>query len=309
MIDVSNLPSVASAGLLCSLNISVWEGRKKDKGIEEEVAASKGARSRRATSVYKTLFVDCPALEAIKSLRGEARQYLNKYSMPWDHNGTVLVPARVFIEEMEAGMAKMERRFNTLVDILINVWGLEISKQAFERGAMFNRDEYPLAEEVRDKFGFTFNVRPVPLAGDFRVDMGNEALKRVQEMCEADTQQCVQRALAATWERVQTQVNWVRDRMDALLTYNPDAPDETDEEGKVIKKRRPKVYDSMLETGVELCGILRDLNVTNDPKLEEARQMLESALIRVDTDSLKESTELQSSLKKAMQDIADKFDF
>ena len=53
--------------------------------------------------------------------------------------------------------------------------------------------------------------------------------------------------------------------------------------------------------------MLRDLNVTNDPRLEQARQDLEAALTRVDLDSLKESTELQRATKTAMQDILDKF--
>jgi len=58
-----------------------------------------------------------------------------------------------------------------------------------------------------------------------------------------------------------------------------------------------------------LCGMLRDFNITNDPALEEARKMLESALVRVDIDSLKESTEMQSATRTAMKSIMDKFAF
>ena len=76
----------------------------------------------------------------------------------------------------------------------------------------------------------------------------------------------------------------VHERMSAVLDHDPDATEETqetDDQGNVTKveikkKRRPKLYDSMLEQGIELCGLLRDLNVTNDPALEEARRMLES---------------------------------
>ena len=63
----------------------------------------------------------------------------------------------------------------------------------------------------------------------------------------------------------------------------------------------------MLEQGLSLTGLLKDLNVTNDPRLEEARQQLESVLSRIDMDSLRESTELQSSTKTAMDEILDKF--
>ena len=302
-IDIGKLPSIASSNLLCSLNISVWEGRKKDKTIEEEIAHDKGARSRRAASVYKNLFVDAPALEAIKSLRGEARIYINKYTQPWNDNGERLLPCQTYYEEVQAGMEKYAKRFDQLVNVLAANWNTEISKQAFERGAMFNRDEYPSVEEIKDKFQFNFTIRPVPLAGDFRVDVGNEALQKLQELYAAETERCVQRAMTDAWQRVKEQVEWVRERMDAVLQHE----EGTDEDGK--KKRRPKLYESMLDTGMELCEILKSLNVTNDPALEEARHMLEKALVHTDIDSLKESKEVQTKLKSAMDEIADKFDW
>jgi hypothetical protein len=123
--------------------------------------------------------------------------------------------------------------------------------------------------------------------------------------------------MSDAWSRVKEQVEWVRDRMDAVLQHDPDAVDEVptyDADGKVIKvdikkKRRPKLHGSMLDNGLELCGLLRDLNITNDPELEEARRMLESTLVRVDIDSLKESTEVQKTTRNAMNDILNKFNF
>jgi hypothetical protein len=118
------------------------------------------------------------------------------------------------------------------------------------------------------------------------------------------------------WARVKEKVEHIRDRMDAVMSHDPDATEETktvDDDGNelivVKKKRRPKLHDSMLDTGLELCGLMSDLNVTNDPQLEEARKMLEKALVHVDMDSLKESPEMQQSTRQAMQDILDKFSF
>jgi hypothetical protein len=149
------------------------------------------------------------------------------------------------------------------------------------------------------------------------VDIGAEALKELQERCEADTQARLSVAMSDAWTRVKDQVEWVRDRMDAVLGHNPDDVEEIptyDDAGTVIKvdikkKRRPKLHESMLDQGIELCSLMRDLNITNDPKLEEARKMLESALVRVDMDSLKESTEVQTATRNAMNDILSKFNF
>jgi hypothetical protein len=313
--NLDNLPGVATAAMLGSLNVSVWEGRKKDKGIEQEIADNKGARSKRATSVHKHLFVDCPPLEAIKSLRGEARIWFNKHTLEWNTPWR-LIPTAIYFEIMQEA-ANFESRFKRLVSDFEKVYSVEISKQAFERGSMFNRDEYPKVEEIAGKFHFAINLTPVPLAGDFRVDIGNEALKELQARCEADMQQRLKAATYDAWSRVKEQVEWVLDRMTAVLDHDPDAVEEIkeyDDAGNVIKldikkKRRPKLHDSMLDQGLETCGLLRDLNVTNDPDLEEARRMLEKALVHVDMKSLKESPELQTTTKNAMQAIKNKFAF
>jgi hypothetical protein len=309
-----SITSITAAAMLGSINISVWEARKQDRKTAEEVAVSKGARSKRAATVHKHLFSECPALEAIKSLRGEVRQWFNTVTPPWDDNGWRIVTVAQYLD-ITAQASKYEQRFNALVRTFLATYSTEISKQAFEMGALFDRSEYPHEDEVAAKFRFSYAIQPLPASGDFRVDIGNEAKNQLIEQYERQITERVSRAVADAWERVKTQVEWVRERMDAVLAYDPDAVEEvktTDDDGAVVsveikKKRRPKLYDSMLEQGLALTDLLKDLNVTNDPRLEEARRDLEAALSRVDIDSLRESPELQRSTQAAMQDILDKF--
>lgn len=311
-----NVITIASAAMIGNLNISSWEARIQDKATKEEVLATKGARSKRAASVSKHLFSECPALDAIKALRGEAYLWFRKETMPWDDNGGRLITTRRYLQTMDQA-AKYEQRFNALVNAFLGVYQTEISKQAFENGALFDRNEYPSEDEVRAKFRFALNVSPVPTSGDFRVDIGHEAAKQLAEQYERLAAERMSAALAEPWQRIKDQVLWVKERMEAVLAYDPDAVEEqpvTDPDGKVIdvkitKKRRPKLYDSMLENGLELCKTLSDFNITNDPRLEEARRELETALTRIDMDSLKESPELQRATKSAMQDILDRFAF
>lgn len=305
---------ITTAAMLGSLNISVWEARIQDKATRDEVLGSKGAKSKKAASVSKNLFSECPELEAIKSLRGEARIWFNSRTLPWDDNGNRLITTRQYLDIITKA-AEYESRFNALVRIFVGVLGTAISKQAFENGALFDRSEYPTEDEVKAKFRFGLSLSPLPSSGDFRVDIGHEAQRHLAEQYEKATTERVQAAVQDTWQRVKTQVEWVRERMEAVLGYDPDRVEEiktTDDTGTVVsveikKPRRPKLYDSMLEQGLELCKMLTDLNVTNDPRLEEARRDLERALTRVDMDSLRESPELQHATKRAMDDILDKF--
>jgi hypothetical protein len=316
MSNINDLPSIASAAMLGSLNISVWEARKKDKTTELEVQVSKGARSKRATSVHKHLFAESPALEAIKTLRGEARVWFNKVTLPWDDNGGRIVTTKQYFEVMNDA-ARFRQRFEDLVRIFVSIYPNEISKQAFEMGALFDRNEYSDVSEVAGKFAFKLNVVPMPMAGDFRIDIGTEALEELKQRCESDTQARLQQAMADAWGRIKTQVEWVRDRMDAALSHEEGAVEEEKEydgNGNVIKveikkKRRPKLHQSMIDNGLELCGLLRDLNVTNDPALEAARKELESVLVIVDIDSLRESPAMQAATKTKMDSILSKFNF
>lgn len=311
-----NVITIASAAMIGNLNISSWEARIQDKATKEEVLATKGARSKRAASVSKHLFSECPALDAIKALRGEAYLWFRRETMPWDDNGGRLITTKRYLQTMDQA-AKYEQRFNALVNAFLGVYQTEISKQAFENGALFDRSEYPSEDEVRAKFRFALNVSPVPTSGDFRVDIGHEAAKQLAEQYERLAAERMSAALAEPWQRIKDQVLWVKERMEAVLAYDPDAVEEQlvlDPDGKTIdikitKKRRPKLYDSMLENGLELCKTLSDFNITNDPRLEEARRELEAALTRVDMDSLKESPELQKATKTAMENILDKFAF
>ena len=309
-----NITSIAAAAMLGSINISVWEARKQDRRTAEELLNTKQARNKKAASVHKHLFSECPALEAIKSLRGEARQWFNTVTLPWDDNGRRIITTAQYLDITKQA-EKYQQRFDALVRAFVGTYSTEISKQAFEMGALFDRSEYPPAEEVAYKFRFSFTVEPMPLSGDFRVDIGNEAKAQLAAQYEKQLAERVSGAVADAWQRVKSQVEWVRERMDACIEYDPDAVEDVmtlDDAGEVVsveikKKRRPKLYDSMLEQGLSLTTLLRDLNVTNDPQLEQARRDLETALSRVDIGSLRESPELQQSTRTAMQDILDKF--
>ena len=306
--------SISSAAMLGSINISVWEARKQDRKTAEEVTQSKGARSKRAATVHKHLFSECPALEAIKSLRGEVRNWFNTQTLPWDDNGRRLITTAQYLNVMGQA-AKYQQRFEDLTRVFVNTYATEISKQAFEMGALFDRAEYPPESEVSAKFRFSFAIEPVPESGDFRVDIGAAAAADLKDQYEKATQLRVAGAMADAWDRIKTQVEWVQERMTAVLEHDPDAVEkieEKDDTGAVVsveikKKRRPKLYDSMLEQGLELTALLRDLNVTGDPRLEAARVALETALSRVDMDSLKESPELQKATRSAMQNILSEF--
>jgi hypothetical protein len=67
--------------------------------------------------------------------------------------------------------------------------------------------------------------------------------------------------------------------------------------------------DSLIENAQELCGLLSKLNVTSDPKLEEARRDLEQALLGVSAKDLRDSIMVRHDVHARVTDIIKKFDF
>jgi hypothetical protein len=89
-------------------------------------------------------------------------------------------------------------------------------------------------------------------------------------------------------------------RLHDTLKHLSDRMDYTDENKK-------KFWDSTITNATELCGLLTSLNVTNDPKLEEARQKLEKALAGVEPEDIRESEAIRSNVKSKVDEILNMF--
>ena len=145
-----------------------------------------------------------------------------------------------------------------------------ISAQAFQLGALFDRNEFPDVEEIASKFRFKVGFLPLPSTGDFRIDAPNEVVADMQKEYEAMYNERIEQVNQDLWNRLHDTLTHMSDR----LGY------DTTGKAKIFR-------DSMVDNAVELCDMLKRLNVTNDPKLEKARAKLESALLGVDADELR----------------------
>jgi hypothetical protein len=60
---------------------------------------------------------------------------------------------------------------------------------------------------------------------------------------------------------------------------------------------------------VDLCGLLDKMNITNDPKLEEARKQLELTMLGADIETIKDSATVRESMKNKVDAILSKFEW
>jgi hypothetical protein len=170
---MNNNISIASSAILVEVSISIWEARKLDRNVSDEVNKLKNA-DKGVARVNKDLLPGVVQLGHVKSMAAEIRHYVSSSTMPWTDKGSRLLPTASFVD-FKTQMDTYEAEFSRLVTAFLTMYPTLVSAQAFKLGDMFNRDEFPSVDKIERKFNFRMTIGPVPEFGDFRTDIGEEA--------------------------------------------------------------------------------------------------------------------------------------
>lgn len=282
---------ISASAVLVELNISVWPASKVDKEVTDQVNTSAGA-VRDAAQTKKNLFAGTTLRKDIEKFASRVRLYHNQRTLPWADKGERLLPTKLFMEYKQH-MNSYETQFTMMCDNFFQQYPALVAAAPANLGSLFKADDYPVIEEVKQKFAFRRTVKPVPEAGDFRLDVPTEDLVELKAMFEQQQTEKLREAVREPWERLHAQLTSISEKM-------------TDAEGDDTKKR---YHDTLISNPLELCELLTKLNITNDPKLEEARKQLEITMLGANLDSIKEDSTARSELKSKVDAILGKFDW
>jgi len=282
--------SISSSAVLVELNISVWPASKVDREITEAVNTNASA-VRDASQTKKNLFAGTSMRKDIDKFAARVRLYHNQHTLPWADKGQRLLPTKLFLEYKQT-MDGFEHTFNMMCNNFYVMYPNLIQDASLCLGSLYKASDYPDIEEVKGKFGFRRSVDPIPESGDFRLDVSISDLEDIKAQYESKFTERLADAMRAPWERLHTTLTAMSEKL-------------TDKDGDEKKR----YHDSLLTNAQDLCALLTKLNVTNDPKLEEARQDLERALVGADMEGLKEDSFERHALKNKVDAIIDKFNW
>lgn len=277
-------PTISSSAMLVELSIGAWTGRKKDKKASEEVTTNKGAAVGVA-AVNKKLLGDCVELDAIQKFVANVRNAHYAMTLPWSDTGLRMLPTAAFFTYQQ-NMTAFQNEFGTLVDKLLAAYGWEITQAEVKLGELWNPDEYPTADRLREKFRFNINYIPLPEVGDWRVDMEKETVATLQDHYKSYYSGALETAMQDVWERMHTSLSKMSERLDY-----------TDDANKKIFR------DSLVDNVIDIVDLLRDFNVTGDTHMEAMRQKLEDAMRGVTPDALREDQSFRADTKRSIDAI------
>jgi hypothetical protein len=273
--------SIASSAVLIDLNISVWTARKLDKSVSKEIDINKGATTQ-AGNYNKHILAGADELDRITKLSTEIRDWHTRQTLPWSDAGTRLLPMANFFDYKDQ-MADYEEVFKERVESFIKNYPNIITVMAYRLGSLFDRNDYPDADIVANRFKLKYTIMPVPEVGDFRVDVEQGMKEKLEQEYKNAYDERVNNAMNDAWSRLHQTMARMVERLSG-------------DDKKIFR-------NSLVDNALELTGLLTKLNVTKDPKLEQARIGLEKSLMGISPEDLRQHADLRQDVLARVNSI------
>jgi hypothetical protein len=291
--EAVDIVSISTSSMLVDLSIRSWTGTKIDRDTTQMVDTV-NLTTTNAGKYQKNLFAGTKDLHDINKFDSRIRAWNISQTLPWSDKGQRLLPSSKFFEYKQA-LSNYEAMRKNMIDKFLENYDDLIDQASQALGTLFVRDDYPDKAQIAKQFEFKYSFLPVPVAGDFRVDVGNEAIADLHTQFNASVNERVNNAMADVTWRLEDCLKRMSDRL------------STDDSGAESKK---KIFrDTLVTNAQELVQDLKHLNITNDPAIEAARKQLSSVVDGLDAETLRDSSYTRQEVKSQVDDILSKFNW
>ena len=270
----SNLQSKA---MIVTLSASMWGAAKNDKDLADTLIEQNDAQEG-AARVRKQL-LSAESLKPIKSAVDATKSIHNRMTLPWSDNGERLLPVKMhdaYRDAMIAAIDRVDQAVATFIDEYENL----IAGARVTLGQMFDENDYPASGTIRQKFGVVYDISPVPTSAHFVADIGDEEAERIKAEIDRRSQAKLDSAMVRLYERVEESTQRLITRLGHDEDGNP----------------RP-VHASALDALRSIAESVPSLNLTDDKRLAEIAEKINTALGHVEIDDLRHKSKKMSNIQ------------
>lgn len=276
--------AISNDCMVVNVHTGVWLGHRHDETASRAITSQSNADTD-AARVNKHLIAS-KYLTPITMVASALRRHFRENTLPWKDNGDRLLVRSRYMQFMKEH-GELSQKFDQAVDNFLRVdYPAAVEQAEFRMGSMFNAREYPQADELRSKFYVRLDIDAVTEAGDFRVAMDNDTLDRVRRGIEDALQYRISRAMGDVWNR---------------LSHTLTAFTECVASDNGLKS-------VTFENLSRIVEVLPDLNIINDPKLDQICQDIKNKLMSYDVTVLRKNKSVRQSTaveaKRIMDDMA-----
>lgn len=277
--------SLSERAMLVSLHISSWSGMQVDREVTDAVNAD--FKADKKAGRYNKRLIDAQFLEGISSAHSKARAAHKLLTLPWEDDGTRVL-ANVGYINYTSVLKDCRLKSEAAVKEFLSDLQPAINEAKSRLGDMFKAEDYPDADELKTKFGFDVEIKPMPEGKDFRAKLSDEAVKAIVKDIERRSDQRLEAAMKDVFVRVQDVVTKMTER---LREYQPAANG---------KKASGIIRDTLVYNINELADLMPALNVTADPRIDELAAQLKAELVEHSPEILRSDAKVrQATISKA----------
>ena len=240
-----DITQIDPKGMLVTLKLKAWRPAVTDRKIGTEVAVNKHANI--CAGRYSRLIFDPADFQAVNEAVHSIRSIHKNRTLPWtdksgDNKKARILPYKSYL--------KYQHEINTSINVLntaventvVNQYDELVKSAAPFLGDMFNADDYPKVEEVRGKYSCVVDYKPLPI---------DDITEKVQAQMKL--------AMCDVWARLQSVVARTAEKLHS---------------GHFGTKSAQALIDSI----DSVLSLVPDLNLTDDPAVDEFVQKIKSDL-------------------------------
>jgi hypothetical protein len=283
MNQTSNLHTKA---MLVGLAIRGWQARKYDRKVSIEVV-EKHSASADAGRFNKHLLPGAAASYDYVHKKGrELRSFYYEQTLPWSKDGQRVLPASNY-EAFSDGLRKLRHEYDRATETFLRDYPTLKEDARALLGSMFNEMDYPMASEMRWKFGVETEIMQLPTADDFRVALSDNEVARIRQDIERRLRREMEGANRDLWNRLRSAV----DNMEVRLS-KPDG----------------KFHDTLVGNIEDLVDLIPRLNVMGDENLESIRIKCQQSLTAHSPQELRDNSIARGQVAAQAAEIATMMD-
>jgi hypothetical protein len=240
--------------MLAALHIGTWSGLTHDRDVTAEVSETHNAASHDAGRYTKQL-ISRKYINDVNKVAALTRATHRVLTLPWEDNGCRILACRgwsVYTEQMRF----RRYAFDEVTRIFCRNYDAYVEEAKPRLGTMFKAEDFPTVDEVRAKFSFDVEIKPVPQSSDFRSQLSNESVKAITDDIERRCEERVKLAVNDVFLRIMDVTAKMTER---LRLYRPAEGGERVKDG---------FHDSLVHNVSDLADLLPLLNITNDDRIE-----------------------------------------
>lgn len=285
--------ALAANFLMADLSIRSFSGKTVDSEVSDEVISNKGA-VRGSGKFVKDMFVGADAeIKEINTLSGSVRSLVYQRTIPMSNNssgakrGHRLVNATASLQLLRE-ITPIIKDHSDAIDKLLNVYDLRVSEALSNLAGMGKRSDYPLKEDIKNRFAVTIDLLPVPSIADYSRTSIPSAL-----------------ADALAQRRADSTVAMFNNGMDDLKTRLLDKLQNMHKQlGKQAAGESPRLYDSLVTNLQDQVAVVRSMNVMGNPALTALADKIERELLAHPVEAYRLSPTAAAKVSEAAQNLA-----